>query len=315
MGTENKFIFAAAAAMVVVGVILSTGMACRPDKGIENDETDDYQKRIQNWHEERLSKLKRPDGWLSLVGLFWLKEGENSFGAGEENDFVISGEGLPSRFGVFDKRGDLIGFHPAPGLDIESQQAPPGDIIPMASDDGGNPTVLRWKFLSWFIIKRGKRFGVRVRNAEHPRIHEFEGIERFPLDRTWRLSASFEKFHPAKEIQVPTVLGTSETQLCEGVLAFEYGGKVYRLEVTAAGENWFLVFGDQTNARETYGGGRFLVVKKPKGKGNPIWIDFNMAFNPPCVFSPFATCPLPRQENRLPFRVLAGEKMVKGSGH
>ena len=312
IGSKNP---SAVTAAVVAGVILIIGIACHPGERIRNDETDGYIESIQSWHEERIERLKRPDGWLSLAGLFWLKEGENSFGAGEDNDFMISGEGIPSRLGLFEKRGVVIGFLPATGLDLESPQDQPGKTIPMTPDDSGNPTVLRWKFLSWFIIKRGDRLGVRVRNAGHPRIRAFEGIERFPVDRKWRISASFEKFHPAREIQVPTVLGTTETQLCEGVLAFEHGGNVHRLEVTAAGPNLFLVFGDLTNAKETYGGGRFLVVKKPSMQGDPIWIDFNLAFNPPCVFSPYATCPLPRQENRLPFRVLAGEKMVKGFGH
>lgn len=294
---------------ITLGLLIS--VSCRPGKQNQGEDATDYTQSIRDWHAKRLERLKRPDGWLSLVGLYWLKEGENSFGGHEDNDFVIRGDVIPERLGVFIRKGELVRFRAEAEVKIGTRETVLEEEIAMKPDDSGNPTILKWGSLSWFIIKRGNRLGIRLRDAKHPRIQEFPGIEMFPIDPRWRISASFEKYDPARKIEVPNVLGSTETQLCEGVLVFEYKNRTHRLEATGAGKNLFIVFGDSTNARETYGGGRFLVVTKPDGQGS-TWVDFNMAFNPPCVFSPHATCPLPRQENRLPFQVLAGEKMVHG---
>ena len=293
--------------LLVLGVIKGCEKATKP----EVDE--EYVKQIQQWQKKRLEKLKSPGSWLSLVGLYWLETGENTFGRNPENDFIIDKKGISPHIGVFILENETVRFKTTAGVKVIHQGQPITEIK-LENDSSGKPTVLEWGSLSWYIIKREKQLGVRLKDAGSPRIKQLKQIDAFPVDKNWKIKAILERYTKPRIMQIPTVLGTVEQQLSPGVLVFQIGGNEYRLHPGGNDGDLFVIFGDLTNTHETYGGGRFLVVEKPDERGE-TWIDFNQAYNPPCVFSPFATCPLPPEENQLPLRIVAGEKIVKGFAH
>lgn len=288
-------------------MLLNCGTSARKDK------QDSYKKDIQQWQRQRLERLKSPDSWLSLAGLFWLEERDNTFGRDSGNDFIVQSDGIPDRIGVFTLDKGIVHFRVDESVKVYHNENPVKEII-LENDSSPNPTVLKLQSLSWYVIKRGDRLGIRLKDSDHPRINQLKEIEMFPIDSNWRIKAVFEKFEAPRLVKTPTVLGYIEEQYCPGVLIFRIKDKLFRLYPFGDSQQFFLVFGDLTNTHETYGGGRFLVVEKPDEIGN-CWIDFNRSYNPPCVFSPYATCPLPPEENQLPIRITAGEMMVKGFGH
>lgn len=274
----------------------------------------DYFAKIKVWQQKRLDALKAKDNWLSLAGLFWLKEGRNTFGSDPANDLIITDVKAPARIGSFILENGQVRFSAAQG-EIIMHGSEVVFEIPLKNDTEGGPTILSSGSLSWLIIKRGGRLGVRLRDSGHPRIDKLQKIDSFPIDPEWRVEAVLERFEKPRMIKVPNVLGTENDSPAPGVLVFEINGKIHRLTPLGGAGDLFLIFGDETNTVETYGGGRFLPVKQPGENGRTV-IDFNMAVNPPCVFSPFATCPLPPQANQLPIRITAGEKVPHGAaGH
>ncbi len=162
--------------------------------------------------------------------------------------------------------------------------------------------------LSFYLIKRGARLGVRVKDREASTLKEFKGVPTFAVNPLWRLVARFEPYDPPRKIDVPNILGSTEADESPGAVVFDVKGEKFRLEAVKEDDSGelFLIFGDKTNGTETYGGGRFLYTLPPKD--GTVVVDFNQAINPPCVFTPYATCPLPPAPNRLPIRIPAGEK-------
>jgi uncharacterized protein (DUF1684 family) len=242
-----------------------------------------------------------------------LEPGNNTFGGDPANDFVIRTKKTYPTIGTFVFKQGKTRFITHNSVTVTFRDQPAKDIL-LKDDTQRDPTILKLGSLSWFIIKRGEKFGVRLKDADHPRLKKLDKIETFTVDDKWRIEAKLEKFKSPKSIDIPTVLGTIEKQMSTGILVFEIEQKVYRLYPIGGQGDLFVIFGDQTNGSETYGGGRFLLVKEPDSRGR-TFIDFNKAYNPPCVFSPYATCPLPPAENILPLRVTAGEKMIKGFDH
>jgi uncharacterized protein (DUF1684 family) len=191
--------------------------------------------------------------------------------------------------------------------------APVGELD-LATDAAGDPTLLELGPLLFHAIDRGGRIGIRLKDRESPLIAEFTGIERFAPDESWRVVARFERYDPPRTIQVPNIIGPDLPETCPGRLLFEHGGESYTLEPTGEpGDDLFVVFGDATNGKTTYGGGRFLYAEWPGGDGTTV-LDFNRAYNPPCVFTPWATCPLPTKDNKLEIAIEAGEKSYESAG-
>jgi len=184
------------------------------------------------------------------------------------------------------------------------------------SGDRGRPPTVHLGSLQWFVIERADRIGIRLRDTENPAIAAFDGIEMFPIDVGWRIPARFDRYDPPKMIRIPNIIGTVSVQPSPGAVVFDVDGEELRIDVTGDpyGERFSIVFGDRTNADETYGGGRFLTVNAPDDRDR-MFIDFNRATNPPCAFTEFATCPLPPRQNQLPVRIEAGEKVYKKLPH
>jgi len=268
--------------------------------------SEEYRKKINEWHSKRISNLKKDSGWLNLVGLYWLEEGENTFGTDNSNNIVFPENSAVDFIGKIIKQDSIITVEVNEGVNVYFDNRPV-NTLKMKADVSGDPTILRHNTLRWFILQRGEKFGIRLRDLEAELVKNFDGIERFPLSDEWKISAKFEKYTTPKKILIPTILGTIEEDYSPGKIIFNLEGKEYSLEPTASGEKLFIVFADLTSGEETYGAGRFLYIDGPDSS-NMVKLDFNKAYNPPCAFTKYATCPLPPEENKLRIRITAGEK-------
>lgn len=290
----------------LAALLLLAGCGLFAPAGPTEEEKAVYADEIAAWQKERVEGLRKPDGWLTLAGLDWLREGDNRVGSAPDSEVVLPPT-TPPRVGVLRLEDGGVTFHAVPGVKV-THEGEPVRTLALTSDADGEPTVLEVGAVSFFVIARGDRLGVRVRDRESLTLANFEGLEFYPADLAWRLEARFEPYDPPKTIPIATVLGMVEETPSEGALAFEVGGKTYRLDVLPGDEEtYFVIFADTTNGRDTYGAGRYLYPLKPGPDGTTV-LDFNHAINPPCAFTQFATCPLPPPQNDLPFAVEAGEK-------
>jgi len=254
----------------------------------------------------RDERLRDPVGWLSLVGLWWLETGEHRFGADPTNQIVLAGSDLPTAAGSLEVVDGVVRLHPlSPELTVDGRPAREGTL---RADVDGEPSLLSLGSLRLHIIRRGDRLAVRVRDTRAPALAEFAGIERFPVDPSWRLVGRLERAE-GRTVQIVDVTGVVAAEATPGSVRFERGGTQFTLDALAGGDDGslWLIFADATNGRDTYGGGRYLYTE-PVGPGGEVVADFNLAYNPPCVFSPYATCPLPPAQNRLAIRIEAGER-------
>ena len=263
---------------------------------------------IQQWRAQRVANLTSESGWLTLVGLYWLKEGENTFGRAKSNSLVLEHAALPASAGSFVLRNGRVRFVARSGSGV-TIAGKPVTTIDLVSDAQAEPTVLSAGSLQFFVIQRVDKLGVRVRDTEHPGRKQFKGLDYFPVNAAWALEARFEPYVPVRRIPILNILGMTEQLEAPGALIFNMDGREWRLDAVLeepAAKELFILFADATSGRETYGAGRFIYVPLPVN--GQVLLDFNKAYNPPCAFNDFATCPLPPQQNRLPLRVEAGEK-------
>lgn len=265
-----------------------------------------YFKEIEEWQQKRNAYQVSEEGWVNLAGLFWLKEGINTFGSGKENDLVFPEGRIAVRGGFMLLKQGVVTLESAPGVSIGlNDQASSSGVL---YHPDSSRIIATYGSLRWFVIKRDDKYGVRLRDFENPLLKSFTQIECFPIDPKWRLEGRVEWADSSRTIDITNVLGQTGPQRSVGTLVFAYEGSEYRLDVLdEGGDEFFIIFGDETNARETYGAGRYMYVPVPE-KGDRAIIDFNKAYNPPCAFTEFATCPLPPKQNILPFAVPAGEK-------
>jgi uncharacterized protein len=249
-----------------------------------------YQSEIADWRHNREEALKRDGGWLTVAGLFWLHEGANTVGRDPENEIVLP-DG-PPRAGTFELKSGKVIAH----LDGADRELWPDSL-----------DVAKVGRLSLFVIKRSDKFAVRLKDPDSEYRRNFHGIEYFPAKEEYRVTA---KWVPAiQKIPILNILGQTEPMESPGYAVFQLQGKEYRLRPvleTPDAKELFYIFRDQTAGKETYGAGRFFYSAMPAN--GHVEIDFNKAYNPPCAFTPFATCPLPPSENKLPIRIEAGEK-------
>lgn len=263
-----------------------------------------YEAAILKWRQDREARLKADDGWLTVSGLFWLKQGENSAGSGPGNEIALPRESAPARVGSFILRNGEIVFSAEPRVEVTSNGRPV-KMIEVRPDTSGSPDVIAVSSLTMHVIQRGKRYGIRLRDKNSRFRREFAGLRWFLVSEVYRVTARFVSYNPPRQISVPNVLGDTEMLPSPGYAVFALGGKEYRLDPVTSGSQLFFIFRDLTSGKETYPAGRFLYAEAPKdGK---VILDFNKAYNPPCAFTPHATCPLPPSQNRLAVRITAGE--------
>ena len=282
-----------------------------------------YAKEIEQWHQERWKELNNESGWLTLIGLFWLKEGVNSCGSAPIMDIVLPPDKVPSVLGSFSVTGANVEFSPmVRGFTVDGKPVSMArkaadyrvrdivyPVVALKSDADDKPTIVTYDSLTFQIIKRGDKLGLRVKDSQNPDRLNFKGTEFYPADLKWRLDARFELYNPPKAMPITNVLGMESSESSPGAVKFEVNGKEYRLDaITEKDEpRLFMIISDTTSGKDSYPAGRYLYVDPPDASGHLI-IDFNKAYSPPCAFTKFATCPLPPRQNRLPFAVEAGEK-------
>lgn len=266
----------------------------------------------QAWRDQRRENLLKPDGWTSLIGLHWIEPGPHYFGSAPDNGIRLAMG--PAHFGMLDlRKNGSVRFVPERGAPLTLDDVPLKGAATLVSDvDSGEAGPSRLGFDDGkglaTVIERGGRYALRVKHADAPTRTAFAGLDYWPADKSWKIEGKFVPNAPGKTIEIADIIGTLSHIPNPGAIEFQRDGRTYRIEALDEGEEeLFLVFADRTNGHGSYGAGRFLYVPRPDAQGRVV-LDFNRSYNPPCAFTPFATCPLPPPENRLDVAVLAGEK-------
>ncbi len=235
------------------------------------------------WRADYEASLKARDGWLSVAGLYWLHEGDNTVGSDSESDVVLPA-GTPKRAGI---------LHFTKGQVFWGNRQLKNDVVKIGD-------------VSLTIIERGGKTGVRLRDPNARTRRDFTGCKWFPADPAWRIHARWVAYPQPKKIAITNILGMTDEDPSPGYAEFTIKGKTMRLEPVTEDGGLFFIFKDATSGKTTYGAGRFLDTEMPKS--NELVLDFNRAYNPPCAFTAFATCPLPPRQNALAIAIEAGEK-------
>lgn len=268
------------------------------------------------WRTQQAKDLQKPNGWLTLIGLEWLKPGDNSFGSAKGNALVVQAA-TPPRLGIVQLTGDAISLLPPPagypeGLLVDGK--PPANPQSLSSDDSGHPSKITTGSTTITVIHRGDRYALRIKDSKAKARMQFHGLKWYPPNQAYRIEAKWIPYNPPHHVAIPTILGTEVMSDIPGVAEFTLDGKTLRLEPVLESpedKDLFFILRDTTSKTETYGAGRFLYTPMPDHgltQEGELWLDFNRAENPPCAYTPFATCPLPPPQNRLPVAIPAGQQ-------
>lgn len=268
-----------------------------------------YQKEIESWRVQRETNLKKDGSWLTVAGLYWLREGESTVGADPENDFVLPEGTAPAFVGTFTHENQKVTFRANDGVTVVQKGKEEKTVSAVALEPGEKNAVALGKLSMW-VHASGPRLAIRLRDLDSPIRKEFTGLQWFPVEPAYRVTAKFTPHPKPKDVEILNMLGDIERYQSPGVVDFELQGQAIRMEPVSDSDAglWF-IFKDQTSGKETYPSARFLRTDDPKD--GSVVIDFNKAYNPPCAFNPYTTCPMPPKENRLKVRIEAGEKNYK----
>lgn len=269
-----------------------------------------YEAELEKHRAARVAELKADDGWLTVAGLFWLKPGVNVAGSAKSSDVVLPAT-APARLGTFDLKDGKVSFTADPASGVTSAGRPVATVD--LSSTGGEPVILAAGDLRMFVIRRDDRFGIRMRDLGSEARAQFKGLEYFPTAPSLLVKAAFVPYKEPRRIPIPNVLGQTPEMESPGYVTFTLNGRELRLEPvyeTREKKDLFFIFKDLTSRDATYPAGRFLHAALPVN--GHVVLDFNKAYNPPCAFTDFATCPLPPKQNQLPVRIEAGELAYHG---
>ena len=274
-------------------------------------EDDSYRREIEAWRVERETNLKKDGSWLTVAGLYWLRPGESTVGADPENDFVLPEGSAPPFVGAFLYEDGKVTFRARDEVTVTQKGKDEKPVVTVSLEPGEKNAIVLGKLSMW-VHASGPRLAIRLRDLDSPIRKEFTGLEWFPVDPTFRVTAKFTPYPKPKDVEILNMLGDIERYQSPGVVDFELKGHTLRMEpvLNSEGGLWF-IFKDGTSGGETYPAARFLHTDPPR-EGTAI-VDFNKAYNPPCAFNPYTTCPMPSKENRLKVRVEAGERYKKHS--
>jgi uncharacterized protein len=297
-----------------VSLLILTAVAPQPPaRAVEDAATLGAERTaVEAWRTERRDSLASDNGWLTLTGLFWLKQGDNSFGRASGNALSLDNAALADSAGSFVVSGQQVRFVARPEAGV-THDGHPVTTLELADDTSGHPTVLESGALRFYVIERAGNLGVRVRDLNNPHRTGFRGLEYFPVSTDWVVNARFERYPAAHTLRIMNILGMEVDMQSPGAVVFTRDGREWRLDTVfeePGDKELFIMFADGTSGQETYGGGRFLYIPIPQG--NTVAVDFNKAYNPPCALNEFATCPLPPPQNRLRLRITAGERKYAG---
>jgi len=263
-----------------------------------------YMQSIEKWRQAYDAKLRSNDGWLAVAGLFWLHEGQNTFGSAAGNDIVMASPSLPAKAGYFDLHAGKTMVHVNSGVPI-TMGGKTVDTAELRPDSKVDRLVI--DDLTLYVHASGKRFAIRLRDKNSKLRKEFKGPHWYPVDPAYRITAHYVAYPSPREVEIENILGDRGPTYLVGFVTFSLGGKEYRLDAEDNGDGTlFIVFRDLTSKTETYQASRFLDTDAPKD--GSVELDFNKAYNPPCAYNPYTTCPLPSPGNRLQVEIPAGEK-------
>jgi hypothetical protein len=263
---------------------------------------------VEQWRAQHQAELMKDFGWLTVVGLDWLKEGDNRVGADPANEVPLPPGSAPRRVAVISLHAGKAELHPEPGVPLTVNGKPANEMILREDDD-----VLAINHLKFYLIRRGDRVGIRLKDNDSAARKHFQGLQWYPVDPTWRIQAKFTAWTTPHSLVFHNTIGQEESEPSPGTVTFQKDGREFHLEPTVDEGELFFVLRDQTSGKTTYGASRFLYTEP--AKDGMVWLDFNKAENPPCAFTAYATCPLPPPQNRLALAITAGEKNYTVSGH
>jgi uncharacterized protein (DUF1684 family) len=279
----------------------------------ENVQLSEFEKAEQEFRDKRDKSMRSETSWLTIAGLFWLDEGEYSFGTSEKNKIQLPKDSAPDIVGkfVFNQNKVTVVAAKKAGLKYKEKVV---EKMVLKSDAEGRADILELKDLRMWVIKRGDSYAIRLRDYNAQAYKKYEGLDYFKPNEKYKIESEFVAYDSPKTVKVGTVVGTPEEYKCPGYVKFQIDGKEYQLDVfeTSNAKRFYFIFKDETNGHETYGASRFLYANILED-GN-VDMNFNRATNPPCAYTPYATCPLPPPQNYLSVRIEAGEKMY-GDGH
>lgn len=262
----------------------------------------------EQWRAQRKERLLQPDGWTSLIGLHWLELKAHYVGSGATNGIRLA-KG-PEKLGMIQQQGGRVFLVPEKDVPLTLDGEPLKGRVELVSDQGEAPSVVGFDDGKGqlTLIERMGRKALRVKHADAETRAGFAGLDYWPADAGWQIDARFVPHPAGKTIEIQNIIGSLEAMPNPGAVEFERDGSTYRLEaLDEGGDELFLVMADRTSGHDSYGAGRYLYVPRPDAEGKVV-VDFNRAYNPPCAFTAYATCPLPPPENRLDLAVTAGEK-------
>ena len=267
-------------------------------------EVSPYQQSVEKWRQDYDAKLRGDDGWLTVAGLFWLHEGENSFGSAAGNDIVLPSPAVPAKAGYFDLHAGKTVVHVNAGAPI-TMGGKPVDIAELRPDSKQDRLTIG--DLTFYVHASGNRFALRLKDKNNKLRREFRGPNWYPVNEAFRVTARYTAYPSLRPVEIDTVMGDHAELVMAGYVTFSLAGKQYRLDAEQdESGGLFIVFRDLTSKTETYQASRFLDTDPPKD--GMVELDFNKAYNPPCAFNPYTTCPLPTPGNRLQVEIPAGEK-------
>lgn len=303
------------AAALVLFSLLFQGTAIKVKASFPEKEDQSFEKEEEVWRSERDKEMRSPLSWLTIAGLYWLEEGESSFGSGPSNRIILPSHSSPPSAGKFIfKKGKIkVVANKGAGLKVAGKEI---KKIFLKGDDAGRSDVVELGELRMWVIKRGERYAIRLRDLNAPAYKNYKGLDFFPPSKKFKIEADFIPYPDSKTVTVKTIINTEYDMTSPGYVRFMIDGKEYRLDAfrgDAKGKKLFFIFRDETNGKETYEPGRFMVSDiLDNGK---VDLNFNRAYNPPCAYTPYATCPLASPQNWLKVRIEAGEKKYPGSHH
>lgn len=263
-----------------------------------------YEQIQAEWRKQLADDLARPEGWLAVAGLYWLKPGDSTIGSGK--DCAVRLTDGPALYGTLTLQDGKVSFKAADGVDaVDNGQPFAGGIL--QSDNDAKPDRFKAGRDTWGVIVRGTRIGIRFYDPEHKARKEFKGLNWYPVSKKFVIKAKFIPYNPPKKISIMNVLGDTRPSESPGYVEFTVGKTLCRLNAEPEDGGLFFNFRDETTGETTYPAGRFMDAPKPVD--GYVTLDFNQATNPPCAFTEFATCPLPPEGNQLKVAIKAGEKM------
>ena len=264
-----------------------------------------YIGETEKWRAEHQKEQITEDGWFTVAGLFWLKEGLNSVGRGEKYDVSLTENFKGDKFGEIDLTNGKATLRVEPGI-VATMGGSPVSTIELVSDEKGKPTKIDVGSQTLYVIMREGKYGVRLKDKDSPERKHFTGLKWYPIEPSIKVTATLAAYDKPRDIMVPNILGGSFKYQSPGILTFKLKGKAYSLTPVIEEDHLFIIFKDLTSKTASYGAGRFLYADMPKN--GKVILDFNRAENPPCAYTKFATCPLPPLQNRLAIAIKAGEK-------